>query len=90
MKQILDEIAFLVKGMVGNEYLYFSNAMRVKAHPHDYYETFLWGVCVDPRDNVYVMDGMQEWTKLDEDDRKIIQSLYQRVSLLSLKYKQTA
>lgn len=80
------EIVNIVKGLVGNEYLYFSTALVIKLSPHSF-PVNIWAVCVSPRNEIYVMDGGEEWTKIDESDDKVLQTLYQRVKSIEKTYK---
>lgn len=78
---MLEEIIEAVKGMVGSEYLYFSEAVEVKVNPHTFpYRA--WAVSVDPAGNLWVMDDSEDWAMVGETDTLLIPSLYQRVKLM--------
>lgn len=78
---MLTEIATVVRSLVGHDYLYFDTALEVKLSPHNW-PVNLWAVTVSPNDEVYVMDGGEEWHKVEETDALIIPSLYQRIKQL--------
>jgi hypothetical protein len=85
----LQNIADIVKELVGNAYMYFDEALTVKKTPHTW-PVNLWAVCVSPKGEVFVMDGAEEWYRVEEKDTLIIPSLYQRVTMISKQFKQTA
>lgn len=84
------ETAFLIKEIIGNNYLYFDKALLVKKTPHDIHSVSLWGATVDPKGNIWVMDANQDWYELNEDETPIVQSLYQRISIIYSNYKQAS
>jgi hypothetical protein len=83
----IEQIAFWVKALVGHEYLYFDKVLSVRTNPHAYPFNG-WGVCVGPKGEVYVMDADEFWHQVEEGktDEVIVDSLYQRVSLLRHKF----
>lgn len=86
MKQQAIEI---IKGLVGHEYLYFDSSLLVKMTPHTW-PLQIWGACVSPAGDIYLMDGHQEWHKLEETDRnyhEVLCALYQRVSRIEKQFK---
>lgn len=86
------EIVQLVKDLVNHEYLYFDTALQIKLSPHSW-PLLMWAVCVSPSDQIFLMDGGEQWHQLEESDinsNKVIETLYQRVSLIHKQYKQTA
>ncbi len=82
------ECVDIVKGLVGNEFLYFDSKVEVKTTPHT--PPFAaWAVCVSPADALFVMDAEEEWHEVELNDRKsapVIGSLYQRLKLISKQY----
>jgi hypothetical protein len=87
-KTILRECIDIIKDLVGNEYLYFDNAVEVKVTPHN--NTFhAWAVCVGPKDELYIMDSDESWHMIELGDNHaalIISSLYQRLKLMRINY----
>lgn len=85
---ILKDCVEIVKDLVGNEYLYFDSPVEVKTSPHTY--PFLaWGVCVSPKDELFVMDSDQEWHRIEPfigNTPLIVSSLYQRLQLMRRQY----
>jgi hypothetical protein len=85
---IFGECIDIVKGLVGNEYLYFDSKVEVKTSPHTY-PFAAWAVCVSPADDLYVMDADEEWHQVAPTDQKaalVIGSLYQRLRLMRMQY----
>ena len=85
---IYQECADIVKELVGNEYLYFDNAVEVKVTPHSFPFMAL-AVCVSPKDELYVMDSDEQWHKVELEDYNaalVIGSLYQRLQLMRIQY----
>ena len=88
MKTILQECIEIVKDLVGHEYLYFDNAVEVKATPHTH-PFNAWAVCVSPSEDLYVMDGDEQWHQVeltDDNAALVIGSLYQRLKLMRINY----
>lgn len=86
MKQQIIEI---VKGLVGTEFLYFDTSLVMKSSPHTY-PVHIWAVCVSPNDEIYLMDGFEQWEKLEETDRnydQVLSTLFQRVSRIEKQFK---
>lgn len=85
---MFEECIEIVKGLVGNEYLYFDSKVEVKTTPHT--PPFAaWAVCVSPADALYVMDADEEWHQVSLTDQKaalVIGSLYQRLRLMRMQY----
>lgn len=81
-----EQIIEIIKGLVGNEFLYFSTELEIKLTPHSW-PVLIWGVCVSPANEIYLMDASQEWFKLDENDDKVLHTLYQRMQSINLTYK---
>ena len=78
----------MVKDLVGNDYLYFDNAVEVKVTPHTY-PFNAWAVCVSPKEDMYVMDSDEQWHKIELGDQNaalVIGSLYQRLKLMRINY----
>lgn len=70
-----------VKELVGNEYLYFDDALVVKKTPHTA-PVKVWAIAISPKDQIFLMDSNQEFFELEETDLNyhlVIASLYQRV-----------
>lgn len=87
-KAILAESKQIITDLVGNEVLYFDSSVEVKTSPH-VYPFAAWGVCVDPANELYVMDNEQQWHKIELTDAHapvIISSLYQRLRLMRMQY----
>jgi hypothetical protein len=43
----------------------------------------MWAVCVSPKDEIYLMDGLEQWHQLEETDDNygfVLSTLYQRVN----------
>lgn len=86
MKQ---DVIKMVKDLVGHTYLYFDTALLIKLTPHTW-PMAIWGVCVSPSDQVYLMDNAEQWHELKESDvnySKALNSLYQRVKSIQSTYK---
>lgn len=79
------EIVDIVKGLSGNENLYFDSALEIKRTPHDYNAFYAWGVCVSPKDKIHVMDYQQCWWPVEEADVIVTASLYQRIKVMNKK-----
>jgi hypothetical protein len=90
MKNITQDCVDIVKDLAGHEYLYFDTALEVRTSPHTF-PFQAWGVCASPQDELYVMDGNQEWHKIEPNVGNaylVLGSLYQRLQLLRRKYPQ--
>lgn len=88
MNNILMDCVELVKDLAGHEYLYFDTALEVKTSPHSY-PFQAWGVCVSPRNELYVMDSSQEWHRIEPfvgNAPLVVTSLYQRLQLMRRQY----
>ncbi len=88
MKNILDECINIIKSLVGNEYLYFDQAVIIKLTPHTpaYYA---WAVSVSPANELYIMNNNEEWNQLtieQHNAQQIIGSLYQRLKSMRIDY----
>lgn len=84
MKKMIIE---MVLATVGNEYLYFGDALKIKKSPHSPVIT-IWAVCVSPDQEIYLMDSDQEWHKLEETDMDynlVIASLWARMKVITKK-----
>lgn len=82
-KMIVD----MVRAIVGKEYLYFEDALKVKKSPHTP-EVNIWGICVSPDDEIFLMDANEEWYQLEGDDLNynlVIASLWARMKVISKK-----
>jgi hypothetical protein len=91
MNNITQECLDIVKDLVGHEYLYFDTALEVRTSPHTF-PFQAWGVCVSPENEIYVMDGNQDWHKVEPNVGNaylVLGSLYQRLQLLKRKYTPT-
>lgn len=87
-KTIFQECIEIVKDLVGNDFLYFDSAVEVKVSPHSY-PFAAWAVCVSPKDELYAMDGNEEWHQVELADNNaalVIGSLYQRLRLMRIQY----
>jgi hypothetical protein len=87
-KSILNECIEIIKDLVGNDYLYFNNAVEVKTTPHSF-PFNAWAVCVSPKNELYVMDSDEQWHKTELNDSSaalVIGSLYQRLKLMRISY----
>jgi hypothetical protein len=79
----LQEIINAVKSEAGNEYLYFSEPVRIKLNGH--FGTFhIWGARVSPDNVLYVMDADLQWEKVENlpIDLVVIHYLYERVKTI--------
>lgn len=86
MKQ---QIIESVKNLVGNEFLYFDTSLLIKFTPHTW-PIQIWAVCVSPQGDIYLMDGFEEWHKLEETDTnydRVLSTLYQRISTIEKLFK---
>jgi hypothetical protein len=82
------ETTQIIEALVGQEYLYFDEALQVKQTPHS--EHFkAWGVCVSPIGVIYLMTADQRWHELEDkkETRYILSTLYQRVKILQADLK---
>lgn len=80
----MESIIQIVKELRGTEPLYFDTPLLVKATPHSVPCT-LWGACVSPQNELWLMDSYQEWHKLESTDRNyslVVASLHQRLGYL--------
>ena len=87
-KTIFIECADIVRDLVGNDYLYFDSAVEVKVSPHSF-PFAAWGVCVSPKNDLYVMDSNSQWHQVELNDDHaslVIGSLYQRLRLMRIQY----
>lgn len=85
---ILQDCIDIIKDLVGTEYLYFDTAIEVKTSPHTF-PFSAWGVCVSPDDQLYIMEGNQEWHEVNPAEGNsplVISSLYQRLQLMRIQY----
>lgn len=81
-KQILE----MVKGLVGNEYLYFEDALTVKKTPHTS-PVNIWAISVKG-DKIFLMDRNEQWFELEESDINyslVVASLWARLKVMSKK-----
>ena len=86
--QILSECVSIIKDLMGHEPLFFDEAVEVKTSPHTY-PFVMWAVCVSPKDELYLMDGEQQWHLLEPTDNNaalVVGSLYQRLRLMRIQY----
>jgi hypothetical protein len=84
-----EEIIETIKGLVGHEFLYFDSSLLVKHSPHSW-PVQIWAACVSPADEIYLMDGHEQWSKLEETDRsyqEVLAALYQRVKRIEKQFK---
>jgi hypothetical protein len=87
-KTIYHECVDIVKDLVGHDYLYFDSAVEIKVSPHTF-PFAAWAVCVSPKDELYVMDGNEQWHPVELRDFNaalVIGSLYQRLKLMRINY----
>jgi hypothetical protein len=81
-------IVTMVRQLVGKEYLYFEDALKVKKSPHTP-EVNIWGICVSPSGDIFLMDNNQEWYELEESEdlnyNLVIASLWARLKVISKK-----
>ncbi|MFL5739621.1 MAG: hypothetical protein ACJ75B_05350 [Flavisolibacter sp.] len=85
---MFQECIDIVKDLVGNEYLYFDEAVEVKTTPHSH-PFNAWAVSVSPDDQLFVMDSDEQWHQLQAEDLNaavVIGSLYQRLKLMRINY----
>jgi hypothetical protein len=85
---ILHECKEIVKDLMGHDYLYFETSVEVKTTPHTYPYS-AWAVCVSPKDELYVMDSLEQWHQVELGDMNaglVIGSLYQRLKLMRISY----
>lgn len=80
---MIDNISNIVRDLVGSKYLYFDTALTIKLSPHSF-PVNIWAVCTTPApyNLVYVMDAGENWFQVDENDKVLIESLYQRVQTI--------
>lgn len=89
---IFQECVEIVTGLVGHEYLYFDDGVQVKTSPHSF-PFIAWAVCTSPGGELYVMDGDEQWHKVelsDDNAHLVIGSLYQRLRLMRIQYKKAS
>ena len=82
------ECVDIIKELVGHEFLYFDTPIEVKVTPHSF-PFNAWAACVSPKDELYVMDGNEDWHMVelkDENVSLVIGSLYQRLKLMRVNY----
>lgn len=87
-KTIYQECVEIVKDLVGHDYLYFESAVEVKVSPHTF-PFAAWAVSVSPKDELYIMDGDEQWHQVELTDFNaglVIGSLYQRLKLMRITY----
>jgi len=85
---IFQECVDIVKELVGHEFLYFDTAIEVKISPHSF-PFSAWGACVSPKDELFVMDGEEQWHQVELEDENaglVIGTLYQRLKLMRVNY----
>lgn len=78
----------IIEMVLGHEYLYFEDALRVKKTPHTP-TVNIWAISVSPKDEIFLMDNNQDWHRLDETDMEynlIIASLWARLKVISKNY----
>jgi hypothetical protein len=85
---MIQNIITIVRDLSGNDFLYFDDALIVKMSPHDHQSFRFWAVCVSPGGQLFVMDAFENWYEVKETDEALIQSLFQRVSIIH--HKMTA
>ena len=92
MKNILQEIKEIITGLAGHDPLYFSDAVEIKVSPHTY-PFMAWAVCASPANDLYIMDGNEQWSELEITDQNaalVIGSLYQRLKLMRVRYAEAS
>lgn len=79
----------MVFELVGNQYLYFDEAVEVKTNPLK--ESFnAWGVCVAPNSHLFVMDSEERWhfvNPLLKGDEVVMEHLQERVTKIYSQFK---
>ena len=84
-----EQIIYMVKDLVGNEFLYFDTSLLIKLTPQTW-PVQIWAVSVSPNNEIFLMDGFQTWHPLEETDRNysvVLQTLFQRMSTIYKTYK---
>ena len=79
----------IIKGLVGNEYIYFDTSLLIKLTPHTW-PVQIWACCVSPSNEIWLMTGYEEWFELEETDKNydmVLATLFQRVSRIKKTYK---
>jgi hypothetical protein len=79
----------MVKDLVNHEYLYFDTSLLIKITPHTW-PVQIWAICIDPKDNIWLMTGHHEWFELEETDRnyqEVLATLFQRMQSIYKTYK---
>lgn len=83
---MLQQIIEMVRDLVGEGYLYFDKELQIKMSPHTP-AVNLWAASISPAGDVFVMDSNEVWYPVIETDEAVLQSLYQRIKLISITYK---
>jgi hypothetical protein len=86
MKQ---EVVKMIRELVGGENLYFDTSLLIKITPHTW-PVQIWAVSVSPKDEIYLMDGLEVWHQLEETDtnyHKVLSTLYQRLQAYHKNFK---
>jgi hypothetical protein len=84
-----EDVIKIIKELVGHEYLYFDTSLLVKVSPHTW-PVQMWAVCVSPKDEIFLMDGLEQWHELEETDTNysvVLSTLYQRVNAYHKQFK---
>ena len=88
MRDILDTCIEIIQDLVGHGLLYFDHPIEIRLTPHSH-PFSVWGVCVSPHHQLFIMDREEQWHPLEPTDLNadlMIGSLYQRLRLLSTGY----
>jgi hypothetical protein len=73
-------VCVLITNMVGNEYLYLDKALYINMHLN------IWGMCVSPTCDLYVMNSDQEWHQVEPNDTVILEPLHARLLMVKHHY----
>jgi hypothetical protein len=88
----LQVLADVVKRLVGNDYLYFPQAVEVNIHDHP--EAFrCWGIVVSTSEEVFLMDADEQWHRLETSNRnfdKVASALHNVLGPMIIQYKKAA
>lgn len=87
---MLNYIIDTVKNIAGHEYLYFDLPVMPKWESP--VSIFIWGICVSPFNQVYVMDSEQDWHEVKEiqSDEELIIRLYERLKIYKSRYNKAS
>lgn len=74
----------ILKQIVGNEYLYLSEPIKII--DTDLFFIEVWALCASPAGDLYVMNGAEQWHQVEPTDLMAIEPVHKRLTAIAKKY----